>query len=113
MVIGFAGSGNMARALAGGGGEPGLFSDGGSGRAASLAALVGGSAVSNTELGERAELVVLAHKPMQLEAVAAEVGSPPIVLSLLGAVTLAALAAAYPSSRIVRAMPNTAVEVRS
>jgi len=72
-----------------------LFSDGGSGRATALAALVGGSAVSNTELGERAELVVLAHKPMQLEAVAAEVGSPPIVLSLLGAVTLAALAAAY------------------
>jgi pyrroline-5-carboxylate reductase len=113
MVIGFAGSGNMARALAVGWGEPGLFSDGGSGRAASLAALVGGSAVSNSELGERAELVVLAHKPMQVEAVAAEVGSPALVLSLLGGVPLSALAAAYPGARIVRAMPNTAVEVRS
>jgi pyrroline-5-carboxylate reductase len=113
MVIGFCGSGNMARALAVGWGEPGLFSDGGSGRAAALAALVGGSAVSNAELGQRADLVVLAHKPMQLDAVAAEVGSPALVLSLLGAVTLEALAAAYPGSRIVRAMPNTAVEVRS
>jgi pyrroline-5-carboxylate reductase len=113
MVIGFAGSGNMARALAVGLGEPGLFSDGGSGRAASLAALVGGSAVSNSELGERAELIVLAHKPMQLEAVAAEVGSPTVVLSLLGGVPLSALAAAYPTARIVRAMPNTAVEVRA
>ena len=103
----------MARALAVGLAEPGLFSDGGSGRAAALAALVGGSAVSNAELGERADLVVLAHKPMQLEAVAAQVGSPALVLSLLGAVTLEALSAAYPSSRIVRAMPNTAVEVRA
>jgi pyrroline-5-carboxylate reductase len=113
MVIGFAGSGNMARALAVGLRESGLFSDGGSGRAAALAALVGGEAVSNSELGARADVVVLAHKPMQLEAVAAEIGSPAIVLSLLGAVPLAALEAVYPNARIVRAMPNTAVEVRS
>jgi pyrroline-5-carboxylate reductase len=78
-----------------------------------LAELVGGSAVSNAEIGQRADLVVLAHKPMQLGSVAAEVGSPPVVVSLLGAVTLEALSAAYPSSRIVRAMPNTAVAVRS
>ena len=103
----------MARALAVGWGEPGLFSDGGSGRAAKLASLVGGSAVSNAELGERCEVVVLAHKPMQLAEVAAQVGSPEVVLSVLGAVPLAALAEAYPGSRIVRAMPNTAVEVRS
>jgi pyrroline-5-carboxylate reductase len=113
MVIGFSGSGNMARALALGWAEPALFSDGGSGRSAALAGLLGGSAVSNSELGQRAEMVVLAHKPIQLEAVAAEIGSPALVVSLLGAVSLSTLAAAYPDSRIVRAMPNTAVEVRS
>ena len=103
----------MARALAVGWGEPALFTDGGSGRAGALAADVGGEAVSsNRELGKRAELLVLAHKPTQLEAVAAEVGSAGLVLSLLGAVTLAQLEAVYPGARIVRAMPNTAVAVR-
>jgi len=114
MVIGFAGSGNMARALAIGWREPALFTDGGSGRASALAELVGGEALaSNSDLGERAELLVLAHKPAHLEAVAAEVGKASMVLSLLGAVTLAQLQAAYPEARIVRAMPNTAVEVRA
>lgn len=104
----------MARALAVGWGEPALFTDGGSGRASALAALVGGEALtSNRELGERAELVILAHKPLQLEAVATEVGPARVVLSLLGAVTCAQLQAAYPGARIVRAMPNTAVEVRA
>jgi pyrroline-5-carboxylate reductase len=115
MAIGFVGSGNMTRALAVGLAleEPALFTDGGSGRAQALAALVGGEALgSNRELGERAELVVLAHKPAQLEPVAREVGSAAVVLSLLGGVTVAALAAAYPGARVVRAMPNTAVEVR-
>jgi len=121
MVIGFAGSGNMARALALGltelsSGrlvEPALFTDGGSGSASTLAALVGGEAVrSNAELGRRAQLLILAHKPAQLDAVAREAGSVPIVLSLLGGVTVAELQAAYPTSQVVRAMPNTAVEVR-
>jgi pyrroline-5-carboxylate reductase len=121
MLIGFAGAGNMARALAlgltetatGRLAEPALFTDGGSGRAAALAAEVGGVAVaSNAELGERAQLLVLAHKPAQLDAVAREVGSAAIVLSLLGRVSVADLQAAYPGARVVRAMPNTAVEVR-
>ena len=113
MVIGFAGAGNMARALALGWEEPGLFTDGGSGRAAALAAEVGGEAVAtNRELGARSDLLVLAHKPAQLEAVAKEIGAAPLVLSLLGGVTVAALQDAYPKARVVRAMPNTAVEVR-
>ena len=112
-MIGFAGAGNMARALALGLEEPALFTDGGSGRAAALAAEVGGEAVaSNEELGRRSELVVLAHKPAQLETVAREVGSPAVVLSLLGGVTVSALQSAYPQARVVRAMPNTAVEIR-
>ena len=114
MIIGFVGSGNMARALALGFGEPALFSDHGSGRAASLAELVGGEAVgSNRELGERAELVVLAHKPAQLDAVAREVGPATVVLSLLGRVTVEQLAGAYPGAQIVRAMPNTASAIRA
>ena len=103
----------MARALALGWGEPALFTDGGSGRARALAEAVGGEALSsNRELGERAELLVLAHKPAQLGAVAKEIGSANVVLSLLGAVTLAELAAAYPGALVVRSMPNTPVAVR-
>jgi len=113
MVIGFVGSGNMARALALGFGEPALFTDHGSGRAGDLAALVGGEAVgTNAELAARAELVVLAHKPAQLEAVARELGGTAAVLSLLGRVTVEQLQAAYPGATVVRAMPNTASAIR-
>jgi pyrroline-5-carboxylate reductase len=113
MVIGFIGSGNMARALAVGFGEPALFTDHGSGRAVELAALVGGEAVgTNAALAARADLVVLAHKPAQLEAVARELGSASVVLSLLGRVTVEQLQAAYPAATVVRAMPNTASAIR-
>ncbi|MGD1050994.1 MAG: pyrroline-5-carboxylate reductase [Solirubrobacteraceae bacterium] len=114
MVIGFVGSGNMARALAIGFGEPALFTDHGSGRAAELAALVGGEAVAtNAELAERADLVVLAHKPAQLEAVARELGgTSSVVLSLLGRTTVEQLQAAHPNATVVRAMPNTASAIR-
>lgn len=112
MTWGFVGAGNMARALAVGLGEPALFSDGGSGRAAALAADVGGSAVSNAELVARADVVVLAHKPAQLEAVAREVGGAKVVLSLLGGVTLEQLTDVFAGAALTRAMPNTAVAVR-
>ena len=102
----------MARALALGLGEPALFTDGGSGRANRLASEVGGEALAaNAELS-RSDLLVLAHKPAQLEAVAREIGAAPLVLSLLGGVTVATIESAYPGARVVRAMPNTAVEVR-
>jgi pyrroline-5-carboxylate reductase len=114
MVIGFIGSGNMARALALGFAEPALFTDHGSGRAAALAELVGGEAVaSNRELAERADLLVLAHKPAQLDAVAREAAGASVVLSLLGRVTVEQLQAAYPSAQVVRSMPNTASAIRA
>ena len=74
----------MARALALGWGEPVLCTDSGSGRAKELAALVGGEAVaSNRDLAERADVVILAHKPAQLQAVAEEIGDAPrVVVSL-------------------------------
>jgi len=113
MVIGFCGSGNMARALALGWGEPALFTDSGSGRAAALARDVGGEALSsNRELGARADLLVLAHKPAQLSDVASQIGQAKIVLSVLGGVSVADLEAAYPGAQVVRSMPNTPVAVR-
>ena len=113
-MIGLIGSGNMARALARGWGEPVLCTDSGSGRAAALAAEVGGEAVeSNAELAERADLVVLCHKPYQLDAVAAEVGDRAAALvSVLARTPVAAVEAAYPGTPVVRVMPNTPVEVR-
>jgi pyrroline-5-carboxylate reductase len=75
---------------------------------------VGGEAVaSNAELAERAELVILCHKPRQLEAVAEQVGGRArAVVSVLAATPIAAVRAAYPGVPVVRALPNTPVEVR-
>ena len=114
MQVGFIGSGNMARALARGWGEPVLCTDAGSGRAAALASELGGEALgSNRELAERADLVILAHKPAQLGAVATEVGDAArIVVSLLARTPQADVRAAYPSATVFRVEPNTAVEVR-
>lgn len=114
MQVGFIGSGNMASALARGWGEPALFTDAGSGRAVALAAESGGEVVaSNRELAERAEVVVLAHKPPQLAAVAAEVGDAArLVVSLLARTLQADVQAAYPGAAVFRVEPNTPVEVR-
>jgi len=111
--LGFVGSGNMARALASGLGEPALFTDGGSGRAAALAAQLGGVALaSNAELAERADVVVLAHKPAQLAAIAPQLSAAKVVLSLLGGVTVEQVEAAIAGARVTRAMPNIAVALR-
>ena len=119
MRVGFIGAGSMAAgmargwAAAPGGPERMLFTDSGSGRAASLAAEVGGVALaSNAELARQADLAVLAVKPAALEQVATEAGEAPAVLSLLGATPLARIAAAFPASAAFRVMPNVAVEVR-
>jgi pyrroline-5-carboxylate reductase len=114
MQVGFIGSGNMAGALARGWGDPVLCTDAGSGRAAALAAEVGGEALaSNRELAERADLVILAHKPAQLAAVAGEVaGAARLVVSLLARTSQADVRAAYPGATVLRVEPNTAVEVR-
>jgi len=114
MQVGLVGSGNMARALARGWGDPVLCTDGGSGRAARLAEELGGEAVaSNAELAERCDLLVLCHKPAQLDAVAAELsGSGTPVVSVLARVSLARLQETYGETPAVRIQPNLAVEVR-
>jgi pyrroline-5-carboxylate reductase len=116
MIIGFCGSGSMAAAMARGlQGEVDemLFTDSGSGRAAELAAELGGEAVaSNSELAEKADVVVLAVKPARLDQVAGELVGAKVVVSLLGGTSLEKASAAFPGSEVVRVMPNVGVEVR-
>ena len=106
----------MARGWAAGEGGPEamLFSDAGSGRAASLAEELGGEARANlAELGRDSDLVVLAVKPSALrQATEALGGAAPAVVSVVGATPLARLSEALPDTPLVRAMPNLAVEVR-
>jgi pyrroline-5-carboxylate reductase len=90
-----------------------LFSDSGSGRAKKLAQEVGGEAlVSNRELAEAADVVVLAVKPAMLKQVAGELQGASVVISLLGATSLEKVSAAFPGVDVVRVMPNVGVEVR-
>lgn len=115
MIVGFIGSGNMAAAMArgwAGAVEGMLFSDSGSGRAAALAAELGGEAAGNAEIAERADLVVLAVKPAMLEEVAPQLGAARSVVSILAAVPLQRLRAAFPEAAVLRVMPNVGVEVR-
>jgi pyrroline-5-carboxylate reductase len=114
MQVGLIGAGNMASALARGWGDPVLCSDSGSGRARALADELGGEALdSNLAVAQRADLVVLCHKPAQLAAVASEIaGQAKAVASVLGATPISALQEAYPDTPVFRLMPNTPVEVR-
>src|SRR5918996_2204407 len=114
MQLGLIGAGNMASALARGIGEPVLVADIERGKAQALAEELGGEAVdSNAELAERADAVVLCHKPGQLEDVAAEVsGRARVVASILAAVTTDRLEAAYPGLPLYRFIPNIPAEVR-
>jgi pyrroline-5-carboxylate reductase len=113
MQVGFIGSGNMAAALARGWGEPVLCSDSGSGRARALADELGGEALSNQEVAERADMLILAHKPAHLEAVAAGISArPTVVVSILAVRTQAEIRAAYPGTPVVRLEPNTPTQVR-
>jgi pyrroline-5-carboxylate reductase len=114
MQIGLIGCGNMARALARGWGRPLLCADPIAERARSLAAEVGGEALAtNAEVAGRAELVVLCHKPSQLEDVAQEIAPHArAIASILAATPLAALEAAYPGRAVYRFMPSLPVELR-
>lgn len=113
MQVGLIGAGNMARALARGWGDPVLVSDGGSGRARELAAELGGEALdSNVEVADRADLVVLCHKPAQWLSVAQELrGHAKAVASVVGGVETGVLRQEY-GVPVFRFMPNTPVEVR-
>ncbi len=118
MIVGFAGSGNMAGAIARGlaratpAAEPMLFADSGSGRAETLAAELGGERVAAVEqLAERADVVFLAVKPAALEAVGPRLRGAGAVVSVLGATPLVRLNAALGPTPVLRALPNLAVEI--
>jgi pyrroline-5-carboxylate reductase len=114
MQIGLIGAGNMARALARGWGRPVLCFDPVSERAQALAAETAGEVLaSGAEVARRAELVVLCHKPAQLQTVAAEIAPHArAVASILAATPLAALREAYPAVPVYRFIPSLPVEVR-
>ena len=103
----------MARALARGWGDPVLCSDAGSGRAAALAAELGGRAASNSRWPSEADLVVLCHKPDQLRRGGrrdrrARQGASP----RCSAARTVGRSRRPTSAPVFRLMPNTPVEVR-
>ena len=114
MKLGLIGAGNMASALARGIGEPMLVADAVPDKAAALAAAVDGEALgSNAEVAERADAIVLCHKPAQLEQVAKQVGGRArAVVSILAARRIADVERAYPGVPVYRFIPNIPVEVQ-
>ena len=104
----------MASALARGIGEPVLVADIDAAKARALADELGGEAVgSNAELAERADAIVLCHKPKQLDEVAEQVGGHArTVVSILAATPTAELERAYPGAAVYRFIPNIPAEVR-
>jgi pyrroline-5-carboxylate reductase len=114
MQIGLIGAGNMARAMARGWGRPLLCADPLAVRARGLAEEVQGEALaSNAEVAEQADLVVLCHKPAQLDLIARDVAPhAKAVASILAATPLQTLKAAYPDRPVYRFIPSLPVEVR-
>jgi pyrroline-5-carboxylate reductase len=114
MNIGLIGAGNMARAMARGWARPVLCFDPVSERAEALVRETGGQVLaSNAEVAERADLVVLCHKPAQLRAIAQEVApGARAVASILAATPLSVLKEVYPDRLVYRFLPSLPVEVR-
>jgi pyrroline-5-carboxylate reductase len=113
MQVGLIGAGNMARALARGWGRPVLVSDSGSGSARALVEELGGERLSNLEVAQRADLVILAHKPYQLREVAEEIAEhTKVVVSVLGGINTGELQKCFRDSQVFTIMPNTPVEVQ-
>jgi pyrroline-5-carboxylate reductase len=113
MRVGLIGSGNMARAMARGWGDPVLCSDSGSGRAQALADELGGRAAGNAEVAAEADLVILCHKPYQFAEIARDIGhKAKAVASVLGGIDNRHLSRGYRDVPVFRLIPNTPVEVR-
>jgi pyrroline-5-carboxylate reductase len=113
MKLGLIGAGNMASALARGWGEPVLVADVDHARAEALAKELGGEAPgSNAYVADRADAIVLCHKPAQLNDVADEIRDrAKAVISILGGVRVSDVEAAYPGLPVYRFMPNIPAEV--
>jgi pyrroline-5-carboxylate reductase len=120
MIVGFAGAGNMAAAMARGwaGGDGGpesmLFSDLDRDRAAALAAEVGGETRDGLlALAGDSDVVLLAVKPAALDPVAEEMAhTAPALLSVMAATASTRLSQAFPGVPLLRVIPNQPVEIR-
>jgi pyrroline-5-carboxylate reductase len=125
VIVGLIGAGNMGQALARGwsaaqaGPDDLLLSDLDVARARGAAEELGGKAVSNRELADTADLVVLSMKPGGLAAVAEDIRVTvsdrklPLA-SILGATSIARILEAFgPGTTVLRFMPNVAAEARS
>lgn len=123
MVVGFIGSGNMARAIALGlqrsddGPQRMVFVDPVSEKAEELAKTTAGLvATSNSEVVERSDIVILAFKPALLVQIAKELAEAlktkaPVVVSILAATPISRLEGFLPpGSKVIRLMPNVTVE---
>jgi pyrroline-5-carboxylate reductase len=120
VIVGFAGAGNMAAAMARGwAGAPGgpdgmLFVDLDRERASALAEETGGETRQKlAELVAESDVVLLAVKPDALDVVAPEIGNTAAaILSVMAATPTERLAQAFPDTPIMRVIPNQPVEVR-
>jgi pyrroline-5-carboxylate reductase len=103
----------MASALARGLGVPVVVSDVVVDKAEALARATGGEAVaSNAEVASRSDVLVLCHKPAQLEEVARQVGDrAKVVVTILAATTTEEVEARYPEAPVYRFIPNIPAEV--
>jgi pyrroline-5-carboxylate reductase len=115
--LGFIGVGNMGGAIIRGllavgqvSRENLVYYDPDPARQAQMAELGAPAARDNSEVMQ-APVVVLAIKPQVMGAVVAEVKGfarpSHLIISIAAGVTLAALAEAFPESRVIRVMPNT------
>jgi pyrroline-5-carboxylate reductase len=113
MKLGFIGAGNMASALARGIGEPVFVTDLVPGKAEALVETVGGEVLETPAyVADAADAIVLAHKPAQLEEVAAALsGRTKMVVSILGGTPTSKVEAAYPHAAVHRFLPNIPVEL--
>jgi pyrroline-5-carboxylate reductase len=103
----------MASALARGLGEPALVFDVQPDRAEALATEVGGTAADSADqVAEQSDLVVLAHKPAQLEDASEGVsGKAKAIASIVAATSVSRLEEVYPDIPVYRFIPNIPVEV--
>jgi pyrroline-5-carboxylate reductase len=104
----------MASALARGFGEPVLVADVVPEKAQALASELGGEALeSNSEVAQRADVLLLAHKPAQLDDVAHSThGNAKAIASILGGTPIASVERAYPEVPVYRFLPSIPAEVR-
>ncbi len=118
-TIGFAGVGNMGRALLEGILEAGLYApekiyifDTDADKIKRLGNKEVNAAGSTAELAEKTDILVLCVKPDKVKKVIEEAGSNISVISIAAGITLSALEKMLDSSsRVIRVMPNTPAQI--